>query len=63
MEKSTVGVRFKTFTLFGLLPVPAPESATGILQVTYLDEELRLSRGDRGNLFVLKKVSSEPRAV
>eukprot|EP00913_Durusdinium_trenchii_P032420 g30355.t1 len=59
LEKTTVGVRFKTFTLFGLIPVPAPENATGILQVTYLDDDLRLSRGDRGNLFVLKKVSSE----
>lgn len=59
LEKTTVGVRFKVFTLFGLLPIPAPESATGILQVTYLDDDLRLSRGDRGNLFVLKKVSSD----
>lgn len=59
LEKTTVGVRFKVFTLFGLLPIPAPASATGILQVTYLDNDLRLSRGDRGNLFVLKKVSSE----
>mmetsp|Transcript_5308 Transcript_5308/g.9507 ORF Transcript_5308/g.9507 Transcript_5308/m.9507 type:complete len:292 (-) Transcript_5308:25-900(-) len=58
LEKTTVGVRFKVFTLFGLLPIQAPESATGILQVTYLDEDLRLSRGDRGNLFVLRKVSS-----
>ncbi|CAJ1456558.1 unnamed protein product [Effrenium voratum] len=59
LEKTTVGVRFKTFTLFGVLPVSAPDSATGILQVTYLDDDLRLSRGDRGNLFVLKKVSAE----
>ena len=59
LERTTVGVRFRVFTLFGLLPIPAPDSATGILQVTYLDEDLRLSRGDRGNLFVLRKVSSE----
>ena len=59
LEKTTVGVRFKVFTLFGLLPIQAPASATGILQVTYLDDELRLSRGDRGNLFVLRKVSSD----
>ncbi|OLP89941.1 putative plastid-lipid-associated protein 4, chloroplastic [Symbiodinium microadriaticum] len=62
LEKTTVGVRFKVFTLFGLLPIQAPDSATGILQVTYLDENLRLSRGDRGNLFVLRKVSSEKSA-
>ncbi|CAE8715051.1 unnamed protein product [Polarella glacialis] len=56
LERTTVGVRFKTFRLLGLLSVGAPEKATGILQVTYLDEDLRLSRGDRGNLFVLRKV-------
>eukprot|EP00439_Symbiodinium_sp_Y106_P046159 s843_g5.t2 len=60
LEKTTVGVRFKVFTLFGLLPIQAPDSATGILQVTYLDENLRLSRGDRGNLFVLRKAKFVP---
>ena len=41
-------------------PPPLPPSAqnlppplTGELAVTYLDEELRVSRGDKGNLFVL----------
>mmetsp|Transcript_10560 Transcript_10560/g.23780 ORF Transcript_10560/g.23780 Transcript_10560/m.23780 type:complete len:288 (-) Transcript_10560:189-1052(-) len=59
LERSTIGVRFDVFRLFGWLSVKAPESATGILEVTYLDEDLRLSRGDRGNLFVLRRFSDE----
>lgn len=59
LGETTVAVRFNTFKLFGWLSIKAPETATGILQVTYLDEDLRLSRGDRGNLFLLRKVSKE----
>lgn len=50
----TVKVQFKEFKILGLIPVKAPASAAGALEVTYLDEELRVSRGDRGNLFVLR---------
>jgi hypothetical protein len=28
-------------------------SASGELAITYLDDEMRISRGDKGNLFVL----------
>eukprot|EP00930_Biecheleria_cincta_P054945 TRINITY_DN41320_c0_g1_i1.p1 TRINITY_DN41320_c0_g1~~TRINITY_DN41320_c0_g1_i1.p1 ORF type:complete len:302 (-),score=35.82 TRINITY_DN41320_c0_g1_i1:234-1139(-) len=59
LQRTTVGVRFKVFNILGLFSLPAPEPATGILEVTYLDEDLRLSRGDRGNLFVLRKCSAE----
>lgn len=59
LQRTTVGVRFKVFNVLGVFSLPAPEQATGILEVTYLDEELRLSRGDRGNLFVLRKFSQE----
>lgn len=44
----------KQFKLLGLIPVTAPPSATGELDTTYLDGELRISRGNRGNLFVLR---------
>lgn len=52
--KSRVAVQFKKFFIFGLIPVSAPETARGKLDVTYLDETLRLSRGDKGNIFVLE---------
>ncbi|KAL2938669.1 putative plastid-lipid-associated protein 4 chloroplastic [Bienertia sinuspersici] len=49
-----VAVQFDYFKIGGLIPVKAPDSARGSLEITYLDEELRVSRGDKGNLFILK---------
>lgn len=43
-SSSKVTVQFKEFKLLGLVPVKAPASATGELEVTYLDEDLRVSR-------------------
>ncbi|KAL4580692.1 hypothetical protein LXL04_016893 [Taraxacum kok-saghyz] len=51
-----VAVQFDYFKIFGLVPVKAPDTARGSLEITYLDEELRVSRGDKGNLFVLKMI-------
>eukprot|EP01083_Nonionella_stella_P093236 261189_1 len=48
-------VQFKKFTL-GPIGFKAPESFTGALDITYLDEEVRLTRGDRGNIFVLTRM-------
>ena len=48
----TVDVQFTRFGI-GWLRVPAPASARGVLETTYLDGSLRVSRGDKGNLFVL----------
>lgn len=51
---SRVAVQFRRFFIFGLIPVDAPPTARGKLDVTYLDDDLRLSRGDKGNLFILQ---------
>jgi hypothetical protein len=47
-------VQFTTFYILGFIPVTAPASARGELEITYLDDDLRISRGNKGNLFVLK---------
>jgi len=52
--KSKVTVRFRQFGL-GPLRIKAPKRAVGELDTTYLDAGLRVSRGDKGNLFVLVK--------
>jgi hypothetical protein len=36
-------------------------AAAGELAITYLDEEMRISRGDKGNLFVLLMDDPEDR--
>ena len=51
---SAVNVQFLEFRV-GPLKIKAPESAKGALDTTYLDQEVRVSRGDKGNLFVLTK--------
>ncbi|XP_020221395.1 probable plastid-lipid-associated protein 4, chloroplastic isoform X2 [Cajanus cajan] len=51
-----VAVKFDTFKIGGIIPIKAPGRARGELEITYLDEELRVSRGDKGNLFILKMV-------
>uniref|UniRef100_A0A5B7B516 Plastid lipid-associated protein/fibrillin conserved domain-containing protein n=1 Tax=Davidia involucrata TaxID=16924 RepID=A0A5B7B516_DAVIN len=51
-----VAVKFDFFKIAGLIPIKAPGRAHGELEITYLDEELRVSRGDKGNLFILKMV-------
>ena len=48
-------VKFKRFTL-GPVGFDAPESFRGSLDITYLDEEVRLTRGDKGNIFVLTRM-------
>lgn len=58
--KSRVGVQFRQFRIFGLIPVTAPESAKGKLDTTFVDSTVRISRGDKGNLFVL--VQRDPNA-
>ncbi|KAI3990986.1 hypothetical protein MKX01_026170 [Papaver californicum] len=56
LNSRKVAVQFDKFKILGLIPVKAPGRARGELEITYLDEELRVSRGDKGNLFVLKMI-------
>ncbi|MCL7035194.1 hypothetical protein MKW94_017887 [Papaver nudicaule] len=56
LNSRKVAVQFDQFKILGLIPVKAPGRARGELEITYLDEELRVSRGDKGNLFVLKMI-------
>jgi PAP_fibrillin len=53
-SESLVNVQFKQFEI-GALKIKAPAKARGALDTTYLDSEMRLSRGDKGNIFVLIK--------
>nr|GMC81340.1 probable plastid-lipid-associated protein 4, chloroplastic [Ipomoea batatas] len=56
VNASKVAVKFDYFKIAGLIPIKAPDRARGSLDITYLDKELRVSRGDKGNLFILKMV-------
>ncbi|XP_065869680.1 probable plastid-lipid-associated protein 4, chloroplastic [Euphorbia lathyris] len=56
LNSRKVAVKFDFFKIAGLIPVKAPDTAVGELEITYLDDELRISRGDKGNLFILKMI-------
>ncbi|KAK7302447.1 hypothetical protein RJT34_13337 [Clitoria ternatea] len=51
-----VAVKFDFFKIASLIPIKSPGSGRGQLEITYLDEDLRISRGNGGNLFILKMV-------
>ena len=57
MSPSKCAVQFKQFSFFNALSINCPPSFKGELDVTYVDEDLRLSRGDKGNIFVLTRYS------
>lgn len=48
-------VQFKRFSL-GPVGFDAPDSFRGFLDITYVDDEVRLTRGDKGNIFVLTRM-------
>lgn len=57
---SAVNVQLKEFRM-GPIKIKAPERSKAALDTTYLDEEVRVGRGDKGNLFVLvRAVGMEP---
>ncbi|KAJ8572588.1 hypothetical protein K7X08_009099 [Anisodus acutangulus] len=50
-----VAVKFDAFKIAGLVDTHKSRgSGRGQLEITYLDEELRISRGNQGNLFILR---------
>lgn len=49
-----VRVRFEQFQ-FGPFKVKAPETARGYLDTTYLDETLRIARGNKKHVFVMTR--------
>ncbi|THG06619.1 hypothetical protein TEA_005242 [Camellia sinensis var. sinensis] len=51
-----VAVKFDSFKIGSLIPIKSRGSGHGQLEITYLDEELRISRGNQGNLFILRMV-------
>ena len=53
-SKSKAGVIFDRFSVGGI-KFPAPKGYYGFIDVTYIDDDLRLTRGDKGNIFVLTK--------
>lgn len=48
-------VKFKRFQL-GPIGFDAPDTFRGALDITYLDDDMRLTRGDKGNIFVLTRM-------
>ncbi|KAL8264822.1 hypothetical protein R6Q59_022952 [Mikania micrantha] len=56
LNAKQVAVKFDAFKVLGLIPIRARGSGRGQLEITYLDEELRISRGNEGNLFILSMV-------
>ena len=56
---SAVDVQFVLFRIFGLIPVKASASAKGSLDTTFVDEEIRISRGNKNNLFILRQADPE----
>ena len=58
--RSKAAVQFERFRL-GPISFPAPAGLSGELDTTFLDETMRVSRGDQGNVFVLLRESTERR--
>ncbi|MED6119524.1 hypothetical protein PIB30_012715 [Stylosanthes scabra] len=56
VNSTRVLVKFDFFKIASLIPIKSPGSGRGQLEITYLDQDLRISRGNRGNLFILKMV-------
>ena len=54
-DADTLEICFEGFELGGLPTIPLPRPV-GRIVTTFVDDDLRLSRGSRGGLFVLKRI-------
>jgi len=54
-NKQFTNVKFRKF-MIGPISFDAPDSFRGALDITYLDDDVRLTRGDKGNIFVLTRL-------
>ena len=54
-DEDTLEICFEGFELGGLPTIPLPRPV-GRIVTTFVDDDLRLSRGSRGGLFVLKRI-------
>ena len=60
--RSKAAMQFERFKI-GPFAFAAPKGLSGELDTTYLDSEMRISRGDLGNIFVLLRESTEREAA
>ncbi|KAL0412729.1 UNVERIFIED_CONTAM: putative plastid-lipid-associated protein 4, chloroplastic [Sesamum radiatum] len=51
-----VAVKFDAFKIASVIPIKSRGSGRGQIEITFLDEELRITRGNQGNLFILRMV-------
>ena len=56
--RNKVKVQFKKFNV-GPITFDAPKNLNAELSVTYLDEDMRIGRGDKGNTFILLRESNQ----
>ena len=59
LTKNKVKVQFKEFSVGPISYKPDGDKFKGELSVSYLDEDMRISRGDMGNAFVLLRESTQ----
>lgn len=59
MTNNKVKVQFKEFSVGPISFKPEGDKFRGELSVSYLDDDMRISRGDLGNAFVLLRESTQ----
>jgi hypothetical protein len=59
LTSNKVDVQFKEFSVGPISYKPEDGQFKGELSVSYLDEDMRISRGDLGNAFVLLRESTQ----